>query len=371
MIPSTRSLKNPAPARLRMPRRETAPEIFDQFRDRLSESLANDLPPIDELSTNAGYDRLLGYCDAKFITASNSSFSYKAKRQGKSRTRARIESYMRCYRAPLEDDWTPNTRCSREPDGGLSSNWRDAQFEWDRIIKEIRRDLITVERLRKYKNTLRKELHKETKKNLARLANNAQTEDFKRILRAEPIKHMFYPYSVTNPPLLQCIAANASGTYLRVKAYLQDHQRTLVRTHATADGGRIPQPSNVGSQLRGPDDPATLVASTPAGRLETWTFYFETLRHRDTPPAVEQKPWLNCAAAADYKAKLRGVGAFIWPQDFTLEHLRITLRRGNPQPFALGNKDDLPGVVDLTINGVRRRVPVTNKPRMLRTAFLD
>lgn len=119
------------------------------------------------------------------------------------------------------------------------------------------------------------------------------------------------------------------------------------------------------------DDPATLVASTPAGRLETWTFYFETLRHRDTPPAVEQKPWLNCAAAADYKAKLRGVGAFIWPQDFTLEHLRITLRRGNPQPFALGNKDDLPGVVDLTINGVRRRVPVTNKPRMLRTAFLD
>lgn len=107
MIPSTRSLKNPAPARLRMPRRETAPEIFDQFRDRLSESLANDLPPIDELSTNAGYDRLLGYCDAKFITASNSSFSYKAKRQGKPRTRARIGSYMRCYRAPLEDDWTP------------------------------------------------------------------------------------------------------------------------------------------------------------------------------------------------------------------------------------------------------------------------
>lgn len=334
LAPTAHKMVNLAPPRLRRPKNDKAKERYAQLREHIAADL-DEQPPLPDsdgcVLTDSDYDELLSYCTEKLTTASRAVF--KQKRGSRLNDRVQITVGSESHALALRMKMLGRIIRAMDEDrlDAFLAHRPQARDAWTLVC--IRAGPFpTIQDARAVKRGVSREFHKVVRGTLSKIASDAAREDFKRVLSGGPLRQLFDPTAITNPPLLQAIAPDGSSL-LDANARRKGYRLTHHDRPESSSGPRPLPEWNVFDldATPGPDPPAAVLASTSKARLDVWTDYLEVLLHRDEKPDGD-KPWLRSEACARYREANRGANGFEWPRVMNLDDLYEVLRKGNSKP---------------------------------------
>ncbi|GFZ45751.1 hypothetical protein JCM24511_03480 [Saitozyma sp. JCM 24511] len=285
LIPSHHAHRNRAPTRYIRPSGSTAASRFSRFQA----SLADKLPAAvheNPISSDAHFDDTLATCDTALQHACRVSFHKKRPRSANPALFTRPTDEVQQLLRRLK---TARSIVRAIDTGELHNKLRDpiAAAEWTLIDQHRQPDTNDLAAARHHRNHVLTAIRKARWNPNYVPSPEDLTKAYRSALKGGPIKHLFSPGHITNPPV-----------------------------------------------LRLPDSPEgePRVCSTPTAKLQRWTQHFsQLLSQAPIANADAPAPWLTCSAARTFQQSTRDTG-ITWPKPMTIEDLHRVLRKGNQKP---------------------------------------